>query len=265
MDLSQIDPSPPAQQAVTSAGRRSTSPEVSSTSHHAPSSTSELRVAAALLDAATRMHDSTDPGAVLDVIACEALRLLTADGVLVLVHAQRGPTPVLHRLQSGADADPAVTDLLCKQLADEHLVERSPVTDLERRRMRRLETSGGDGTRTTPWPSLLVADLDSPRSSRPTRLVWYAADDNAFTSSRELAVLFARHAGLALRAVSERHHLLRAVESRTSTGQATGILMNRYHLTAARAFELLRTFSQDRNIKLRDVAEALNHTGELPS
>ena len=43
-----------------------------------------------------------------------------------------------------------------------------------------------------------MADLDQPRTRRPTRLLWYAVSADAFTTSAELAVLFARHAGLVL-------------------------------------------------------------------
>ena len=114
------------------------------------------------------------------------------------------------------------------------------------------------------WRSILVADLDGQATRRPTRLLWHAGTVRAFTGSTDLAALFARHATLALSTVAHRHHLEQAIEARTVTGRATGILMNRYQLTAERAFEVLRRYSQDRNIKVRDLAEALITEGRLP-
>jgi AmiR/NasT family two-component response regulator len=46
--------------------------------------------------------------------------------------------------------------------------------------------------------------------------------------------------------------------------QAKGILMERYKITEDRAFAVLTRASQQRNIKLRDVADELVRTGSLP-
>ena len=40
--------------------------------------------------------------------------------------------------------------------------------------------------------------------------------------------------------------------------------MYRYRLTATAAFELLRTSSQELNVKLREVVEQVVDTGDLP-
>lgn len=55
-----------------------------------------------------------------------------------------------------------------------------------------------------------------------------------------------------------------ALQTRDVSGQAKGILMERHRLTADQAFERLRTASQDRNIKLRQIAETVTVTGDLP-
>jgi AmiR/NasT family two-component response regulator len=47
--------------------------------------------------------------------------------------------------------------------------------------------------------------------------------------------------------------------SRPVTDQAIGILMERHRCSAAAAFDLLRTRSQARNAKLRDLARELVH------
>jgi GAF domain-containing protein len=49
-------------------------------------------------------------------------------------------------------------------------------------------------------------------------------------------------------------HLLGGLDTRTTIGQAVGLLMAQERCTAAQAFDLLRIASQRRNVKLRDVA-----------
>ena len=53
-----------------------------------------------------------------------------------------------------------------------------------------------------------------------------------------------------------------ALLTRDVIGQAKGILMERYRITADEAFERLRTASQHKNRKLRDLAEELASTGD---
>jgi GAF domain-containing protein len=55
-----------------------------------------------------------------------------------------------------------------------------------------------------------------------------------------------------------------ALESRAIIDQAKGILMERHKVTAEQAFEVLAQASMRGNIKLRDVADQLVHTGVLP-
>jgi len=52
-----------------------------------------------------------------------------------------------------------------------------------------------------------------------------------------------------------------ALLTRDIIGQAKGILMERYRITADEAFDLLRTVSQHKNRKVRDLAEELASTG----
>jgi GAF domain-containing protein len=59
-------------------------------------------------------------------------------------------------------------------------------------------------------------------------------------------------------------HLQTAMVSRAPIEQAKGILMERYRVTEDAAFARLRAVSQATNRKLRDVADHLVTTGELP-
>ena len=62
----------------------------------------------------------------------------------------------------------------------------------------------------------------------------------------------------------EVEHLERALASRDVIGQAKGILMERYRITADEAFEKLRLASQHANRKLAALAEELAATGQWP-
>ena len=55
-----------------------------------------------------------------------------------------------------------------------------------------------------------------------------------------------------------------AIDSRNLIGRAQGMLMERFRLTAAIAFGVLRRYSQHNNIKLIQLAEEFTTTGKLP-
>ncbi|MEW6477441.1 MAG: GAF and ANTAR domain-containing protein [Actinomycetota bacterium] len=89
-------------------------------------------------------------------------------------------------------------------------------------------------------------------------------------ADEETAVLFSRQAAVACanaeiywRTYTLTEHLREALESRDVIGQAKGILMARRGCTAEAAFEALRKVSQQRNIKLRDIAAQVVYLGDL--
>jgi GAF domain-containing protein len=94
----------------------------------------------------------------------------------------------------------------------------------------------------------------------------YSKKPEAFTDD-DLAVahILAQHGSAAIAAARIEHSMAQAVDARRLVGQAMGILMERYGLDEARAFEVLRRYSQDHNRKLRDVAQELLDTRNLPS
>ena len=75
----------------------------------------------------------------------------------------------------------------------------------------------------------------------------------------------AAHVAVALAESQSLTHLETAINARTVIGRAEGILMERFALSPAQAFAVLRRVSQDRNIKLNRVAEELVRTGKTPS
>lgn len=72
------------------------------------------------------------------------------------------------------------------------------------------------------------------------------------------------NADLAARTAEDLAHMRAAMVSRAVIEQAKGILMERHKVTADQAFTALTHASQNSNIKLRDVADHLVHTGALP-
>ena len=87
-------------------------------------------------------------------------------------------------------------------------------------------------------------------------------------SDVEISHAFGHQAAVTLanaRAYQQAHDLVEnlrvALESRDVIGQAKGIIMERERCTAAEAFETLRSVSQARNVKLRDLAQRVVETG----
>ena len=76
--------------------------------------------------------------------------------------------------------------------------------------------------------------------------------------------MIARHASVALAASRDLEGLRKAVDARKLIGIAMGLLMERYGIDADRAFDVLRRYSQQHNVKLRDVARLVVDQRGLP-
>ena len=85
-------------------------------------------------------------------------------------------------------------------------------------------------------------------------------DDN----DAEMARRFAHSAALILGFVLHEVELLHALEARSIVGQAQGILMQRFKISSATAFALLRRYSMDTNTRVRDLADYVIATRDLP-
>ena len=93
-----------------------------------------------------------------------------------------------------------------------------------------------------------------------------ARQPSAFTDESEhIGLLIASHAAVAVAQAQKLNHLGIALASRDVIGQAKGVLMERYKITADQAFALLAKVSQDTNHRLHEVAEYLTLTGVLES
>jgi GAF domain-containing protein len=111
--------------------------------------------------------------------------------------------------------------------------------------------------------SMLACELPMARD-QISALNFHASSPDVFTEeSVAIGTAFAIQAGIALAAADREHHLQTAIGTREVIGQALGILMERYRVTATQAFDMLVHASQTRHVKLRDLARALAETGEL--
>jgi GAF domain-containing protein len=83
--------------------------------------------------------------------------------------------------------------------------------------------------------------------------------------SKVIGQVFASHAGVALKGAITEAGFETALQARDIIGQAKGIVMERHNLTAADAFTLLDELSQRHHTRLRDLAEQIVTTGEIPA
>jgi hypothetical protein len=114
--------------------------------------------------------------------------------------------------------------------------------------------------------SMLCLPLDAgDRDGGRYSLNLYSGRVAAFEGyAEDVAQLFSVHAHLAVRHVTQTDQLHAAIATRDVIGQAKGILMQRYKITADQAFRVLKHVSAETHTKLRDVAEQLASSGALP-
>jgi GAF domain-containing protein len=94
--------------------------------------------------------------------------------------------------------------------------------------------------------------FDAPASQGALNL--YSRTTGTFEDFASLAALFAHQAAIAIGYAREIADLNDAIRTRTTIGQAVGIIMERYELNDERAFAFLTRLSQHRNVKLRIIA-----------
>lgn len=86
----------------------------------------------------------------------------------------------------------------------------------------------------------------------------YADQPHAFTSDAvEVGYALAAHAALSFDAAQRRDQFESALASRDIIGQAKGMIMERFRVNAAQAFNLMTKLSQDSNVPVAKVARQL--------
>lgn len=111
-----------------------------------------------------------------------------------------------------------------------------------------------DALRETPIRSVMAFQLWIASETMGALNV-YAETPRAFgPKTREVGLIFAAISSVAWNAARRDEQFKRALSSRDVIGQAKGMLMERYGVSAIQAFELLRKLSQDSNTALIQVA-----------
>jgi len=212
-------------------------------------------------------HGALDPFALtsvaetLDLVVGLAQRTFGADGAGILLAADGG---LASTAASGAQARRAdVLQVDHHQGPGFHAVKgRQPVISPELRfdsRWRFWAPQAADlGLRSVL--SLALTDGD------PFGAVTLYSTRPSFFSTESLApgLGFAGQASIAITAAVAREQLFRAADSRGIIGQAQGILMERYHISADQAFTVIRRCSSAFNQRLRSIAERIIGGRNLP-
>jgi AmiR/NasT family two-component response regulator len=76
--------------------------------------------------------------------------------------------------------------------------------------------------------------------------------------------VFAARAAIATAYANNVSQLQRAIESRQVIGQAVGVLMERHRMSPEEAFDTMVNASQTSHLKLRELAQRINETGQDP-
>jgi GAF domain-containing protein len=228
------------------------------------------RLVQALRDLSRLMVSEEGLDATLDRIATLACRVIPNCDIASLT-VQRGGRPTT----------PVATDALAVEVDEaQYRADAGPCVDAMRERQTyRVDDTSEDQR----WPAFsdaaaaagVLSSMSLPMSVDDRgvgALNLYAKVPSAFSPADEdTGLLFAEQAAVAYLNADRywstyniTQQLEEALLSRDVIGQAKGVLMAQRRISADAAFDLLRQASQRRNIKLRDVAEDVALTGELP-
>jgi hypothetical protein len=211
-----------------------------------------------LLDTLRRLADSLTPGD-LD----HTLSRVTAAAVEVLPGVHYASVTVRHadgRLTTAAPTDDLLLGLdaaqyelqegPCYDAATDETYATSPHLAADERYRRYAAVAVEAGVRAQAGIRL----FETPRPEAQGALNLYSREVGSFSDMSVVGRLFAHQSAVALDYAREVENLQEAVKTRQEIGRAVGVVMERYGLTEERAFAFLARVSQNRNVKLRDVA-----------
>jgi GAF domain-containing protein len=218
----------------------------------------------ALAAAARRWHAQPEEAALAESVLDDVVTFLPprASAAVTLLELDGGPLP----------RTAATTGLALDLEALQHRVRQGPVVDALAGRI----VSSGDLGCEQRWPlvvpeavgrgvrSVLCLPLDTGRQVLGVLSVYCATPSDGGRLDRGLLDAVATHAALAVQQVQQVVQLTAALVNRDVVGQAKGMLMERYGLSADAAFGLLVRAAQDTHRAVRDVATRLTLTGEAP-
>ena len=221
-----------------------------------------------LAELAVRLHEEPNVEETVDLVVQYALKAVDCQyaGVMLVHTKQRGSAT--DDVETAAATDPLVAELDRIQIEcgegpglseTDSLSVRVADTQFDLRWEKWARQMADRGIR-----SVLCARL-STGSSELGPLNMFHTKPEAFDADDEaVAAILARHAAVALASARRAENLWLAIDARKLVGQAQGILMERFDLSPDQAFAVLLRYSQDKNIKLRDVAQLLVSRRSLP-
>jgi GAF domain-containing protein len=153
-------------------------------------------------------------------------------------------------------------DLLCEVDARQHELRQGPCFESATEEAYVVSSNLAADPR---WPEYTKAALaagiraqagvplfDAPRFQGALNL--YSPHVGAFEDLGPLGALFSHQAAVVIGYAQEISDLRQAVATRQEIGTAIGVLMERYQLSEDGAFAFLARLSQERNVKLREIA-----------
>lgn len=212
---------------------------------------------------ALQLHDEGTVEETLDRVLEHALKAVNCGYAgVVFVHGRQ-------RIETTAATDPLVERL--EQLQIE--CGEGPDIDVMQDRYSVLVSDARAEMRWPRWAakiaeagvrSMLSVRLYTSSTTVGTLNLYDEQPEKFDISDQEIAHVLARHAAVALANARQTENLWQAIDARKRVGQAQGILMERYRLNEDQAFAVLMRYSQNKNMKLREVAERLISTRALP-
>jgi transcriptional regulator with GAF, ATPase, and Fis domain len=224
----------------------------------------ELSAADTFAELATELHGSVGVDETLEAVVQFALQALTCTHSGVVLVTRGG------RLEIAAVTDPVIETIYQWQIE----TGEGPVITAAREQVLVRVQDAAEDPRWPRWAEMITSlgirsVLQVPLTVAGRAggvLTLFNKEPDQFSDDDEaVAHILARHASIAVATARHEENLAQAVDARKLVGQAMGILMERYDLDSDRAFEVLRRYSQDGNVKLRDVAQQLIDTRMLPA
>lgn len=219
----------------------------------------DLAIAARELQAETDVSNTLEKAVALCV---ELIDGCEAAGVSV-VHGKHIDTPVTtsDMVARGDALQYELAEGPCLDALSEHELVCSPDLAADHR----WPKWGPRVTEELGVRSMLSVRLFVFDDDRLGALNMYSSKTDGFDDSDQAeALALSAHVAIALAAAQEIQQLNTSVTSRTVIGQAQGIMMERFDINADRAFAAMRRVSNNRNVKLQQVAAELVETRKTP-
>ena len=224
-----------------------------------PTTPNSSELARVLGDLAVEMENQLDAESVLQTITAGAVAIIPAVRWAGISQIRGRP------IEARVPSDPLVASLDALQ---SELDEGPCITALREHHTVHID----DMSQHTQWPRSAQAALKlGVRCSLSFQLFvqkdnfgalnLYGGEAGVFDDDSFLyGEILAQHAAVAMAGSQATEQMHRAIASRDLTGQAKGIIMERFQVDAVQAFALLTRLSQESNTKLLDVAARVIET-----